>query len=148
MEQQRPAYWYRQSGVIAYRQNTGDTSENRASPTVEVLLITSRKRKRWIIPKGIVDPGISPQDSAAKEAYEEAGILGKVSDRALGVYTREKWGGTCTVELFPFEVTEVLDGWPERDVRQRAWMSIEEAVARVQEEQLKGLIRTLPEFLS
>lgn len=147
MMEQKPAWWYTQSGVIAYRLNTKDSSEKTTLPVIEVLLITSRKRKRWIIPKGIVDPGMSPQASAAKEAFEEAGIAGKVSDRAIGVYTHEKWHGTCTIEVFPLEVTKVFDEWPERAVRDREWMSIEEAAGRIQEEQLKILFGKLPHFL-
>jgi 8-oxo-dGTP pyrophosphatase MutT (NUDIX family) len=142
--EQKPAWWYKQSGVIAYRLNSQESSARRTSSPLEVLLITSRKRKRWIIPKGIIEADMSPQASAAKEAFEEAGILGNVSDQAIGTYTHKKWQGTCIVEVFPLEVTKVLDAWPEYGIRQREWMSVDEAVKRVQQEGLKPLIKQLP----
>ncbi len=144
---QKPAWWYKQSGIIAYRLNIKENSAQLPSPPLEVLLITSIKRKRWIIPKGIIEADMSPQASAAKEAFEEAGVLGNVSDQAIGVYTHKKWRGTCIVEVFPLKVTEILDEWPEYDVRQREWMSVDEAVKRVREEQLKLLFEQLPGFL-
>lgn len=70
-----PEWMYRQSAVIPYRFGADG---------LEVLLITSRKRKRWVLPKGVVEPGMTPAGSAEKEAFEEAGIEGRVDDRPLG----------------------------------------------------------------
>ena len=143
---QKADWWYTQSGVIAYRlKRPGETGAE--IPQLEILLITSRKRKRWIIPKGIVEPGLSPQASAAKEAFEEAGVRGKIADQALGIYTRDKWNGTCTVEVFPFEVTAVFDDWPEDDIREREWMSLDEAIQRVQEPPLTAMLRKLAQII-
>jgi phosphohistidine phosphatase len=61
----KPDYFYRQSGVIPVRK----TDEG-----VEVLLVRSRSGRRWVIPKGIVEPCLSPAASAPKEAEEEAGV--------------------------------------------------------------------------
>ena len=143
---QKADWWYNQSGVIAYRLKRKNESDLESSQC-EILLITSRKRKRWGIPKGIVEPGMSPQTSAAKEAFEEAGVRGTISDQALGVYTREKWNGICTVEVFPLKVTRTFDQWPEDNLREREWMSFDEALQRVQEPQLKELFRKLPEVV-
>ena len=74
---------YRQSGVIPYRLGSGD---------VEVLLITSLQKKRWIIPKGIIEYGYSHQESAENEAYEEAGIEGQIDPSPIGEYRLQKWG--------------------------------------------------------
>ncbi|NET56922.1 MAG: NUDIX hydrolase [Symploca sp. SIO2E6] len=78
--------YIKQSGVIPYRLREGIT---------EVLLITSINSKRWIIPKGLVEPGMTPQDSAAKEAWEEAGVIGEVLPTLMGTYDYRKWGGIC-----------------------------------------------------
>lgn len=127
----RPPWFYRQSAVIPYRvTGTG----------VEILLITSRGGKRWIIPKGIIDPGTTAVESACKEAYEEAGIRGRPSGSALGKYQYEKWGGLCTVEVFTLEVVEMLDAWPESGVRRRKWMPVKEAAKTVKEPELKQLM--------
>lgn len=130
-----PSEPFNQSAVIPYR------TRNRR---LEVLLITSRRYRRWIVPKGIVEPNLSPADSAAKEAWEEAGVRGRVLREALGTYLYEKWGGTCRVEVFPMEVTEVESRWPESH-RVRLWLSPSEAAARVDEPELAGMIRALPE---
>jgi 8-oxo-dGTP pyrophosphatase MutT (NUDIX family) len=141
--QKRANCWYEQSGVIPYRLNKGEASGEQ----LEVLLITSRKRKRWLIPKGIIECSMRPQDSAAKEAYEEAGVTGCVSDVLIGTYTYNKWGGICKVKVFPFKVTEVLEDWPEADIRDRQWVSIEEAANRMKEDSLKAILRKLPKIV-
>ena len=122
--------------MIPYRERQGK---------LEVLLISSRKKKRWVIPKGVKEPELSPQASAAKEALEEAGIQGEVSTRPIGSYQYEKWGGTCTVQVHTMAVAKVLDEW-EESYRDREWVSLDEAVARVDEGDLKRILRLLPEF--
>jgi 8-oxo-dGTP pyrophosphatase MutT (NUDIX family) len=126
-----------QSGVIPCRCRQGE---------VEILLITSRKRKRWVIPKGIVETPLNPADSAAKEAWEEAGILGQIIQPPLGTYQYDKWGGTCQVEVFLFQVESVLESWPE-EWRDRQWLSLDEAAGRVDEAELKQMILAVPELL-
>ncbi len=140
----KPASWYTQSGIIPYRRTY---SLSHDTFLIEVLLITSRKRKRWIIPKGIVEPQLSPQQSAEKEAFEEAGIIGTLSDTIIGSYTYSKWQGVCNVDVFPLEVTHVLEQWPESSFRERRWMSVEDAAASVEEEQLKEMFRKLSTIL-
>ena len=110
---------------------------------IEILLITSRGRGRWIIPKGVIDPGRTATESARNEAYEEAGVEGEVNSVALGQYQYEKWGGICTVEVFAMEVSTVSETWPESSERRRKWMSVEEAANAVEESALKGLILSL-----
>ena len=131
-----PEWMYRQSAVIPYRAGADG---------LEVLLITSRKRKRWVPPKGVVEPGMTAPASAAKEAEEEAGVQGPVDDRPLGSYRYRKWGGTCTVEVFAMKVTEESASWPEADFRTREWMPPEEAASRVDEEELKRILETFPD---
>lgn len=128
----KPGWFYRQSGVIPYRIVEG---------RVEVLLITSRRRGRWVIPKGVIDPGMSAVESARKEAYEEAGIRGELSPDPLGEYRYDKWGGTCTVKVFKMEVQEQLKAWPESASRRREWMTVEMAARAVNEPRLQKLIQ-------
>ena len=132
-----PEYFYTQSAVIPYQERGGG---------VEVLMITSRKRKRWVMPKGVKEPDLSPQESAAKEALEEAGIQGAVSKVPIGTYQYDKWGGTCTVDVYAMQVKTVLDEW-EESFRDREWVSLNEAVRRVSEPELKRIVQLLPEFL-
>ena len=133
----KPTYCYTQSGVIPWAHRHG---------RLQVLLISSRRRKRWIVPKGIVEPDLTPRASAAKEALEEAGVEGEVGAEPIGSYSYEKWGGTCTVELFPMRVTHQHERWQE-DFRKRVWCGIDEAVQRVREPALRALLQGLPAFL-
>ncbi len=132
-----PDYFFNQSAVIPIRWRDGE---------LEVLLITSRKKKRWVIPKGVKELELSAAASAAKEALEEAGITGKVSTEPLGSYRYEKWGGVCTVQVFAMSVDTILPEWQE-SYRARQWVSIEEARQRAREKELKIILKSLPERL-
>jgi 8-oxo-dGTP pyrophosphatase MutT (NUDIX family) len=112
----------------------------------EILLITSRETRRWVIPKGWPMPGHSAAESAAQEAYEEAGVRGQMTAQSIGYYgysKRLRGGGKkrFRVEVFGMEVTEVLDLWPEAHERTRQWLSPAEAAIRVKEPELAILIR-------
>ena len=133
-----PDWYYTQSGVLAYR---------RGAAGVEVVLITSRRRRRWVIPKGVVERGLSPAESAAKEALEEAGVIGAVDPESVGRYQYRKWGGTCTVEVFLLEVREARQEWAEAEFRERQWLSPSQASRRVEEPALRELLRSLPELI-
>ena len=128
---EKPRHFYRQSAVIPYRIRHGK---------VEVLLITSRKGKRWILPKGICEPDLSSAESAAKEALEEAGVEGRTSESIVGTYDYQKWGGTCTVQVFAMRVETVHEEWLESH-RLRIWLSPTEAAERVDETALRALLR-------
>ena len=132
----KPAWFYRQSGVIPYRVLNG---------SFEILLITSRRRGRWIIPKGIIEPGLMAVESAQKEAAEEAGVVGSVSTVPVGEYRYPKWGGACTVQVFALHVHTVWDTWPEAAERKRQWMAPDAAAHAVHDPELQQLISTLPE---
>jgi 8-oxo-dGTP pyrophosphatase MutT (NUDIX family) len=128
---------YMQSGVIPYTLDEGG---------IKLLLITSRNGRRWIFPKGIIEDNLTPQRSAEKEAFEEAGVIGSVSDAAIGEYQVAKWGGICQIKLFALKVENVLESWPE-DFRERRWVSMIESHELVEQKELKTIILKLPEFL-
>lgn len=111
-----------------------------------MLLIRNNSGRRWIVPKGLVEAGMSPAESASMEAYEEAGVSGRVGDVVIGTYEYNKWEGVCRVEMFLMEVDEVLDEWPE-DFRDRQWVSLERAVELAQPDPLKRIIASVPEWL-
>lgn len=105
--------------------------------------MTSRGGKRWIVPKGIVEPHLSPAESAVNEAWEEAGARGTVRSEAVGSYRYQKWGGTLTVEVFVLDVELLEDLWPEQSFRERRWFTVEQAAALVKEDELARMIREL-----
>ena len=114
---------------------------------VEVMLVTSRETKRWVLPKGNRIKGLSPHAAAAQEAHEEAGVIGSVCPTPLGNYSYRKLlrsGAALLVEVvvFPFAVTAELDDWPERDQRTRRWFPLAAAIEAVEEPDLKILMRS------
>lgn len=109
-----------QFGAIPYRVVEG---------RVAFMLITSRRTGRWIFPKGGLIDGLSPAKSAAREAFEEAGVEGRVGRTPIGSYRTVKQRTERTlieVEVFPLCVERELDDWPEKGQRQRQWASLEE----------------------
>jgi 8-oxo-dGTP pyrophosphatase MutT (NUDIX family) len=121
-----------------------------ASGDLEVLIITSRETRRWVVPKGWPIRGLPPEQSAAREAYEEAGVTGVASKRAIGDYAYAKRlsdGATTPVQvkLFPLKVFRVHDEWPEIGQREKCWASPEAAAEVVHEPELKKLIHRFAE---
>jgi len=106
----------------------------------QVCLITSSSGKRWIIPKGMMEPGFTPAEIALQEAWDEAGLLGLLTT-AVGTYRYQKYGTTCLVTVFPMQVHEVRDDWPEDGLRRRIWVSPDEAVELIEEEGLREILR-------
>lgn len=115
--------------------------------SVEMLLITSRESKRWVIPKGWPMKDKLPEEAAAQEAYEEAGIVGKPGHKTLGVYHYDKRLRSgrlqhVRVMVYPLEVREARDIWPEMTERDRLWSSPAEAASLVDEPELRTLLAT------
>lgn len=118
----------------------------RAAPHIEVLLITSRTTRRWIIPKGWVEAGQPPAESAAREAYEEAGVTGRITNTPAGTYhylkARKDGGGVaCRVDVYVLEVTRQTGDFPEKDQRRLAWMPPAQAATRLSEPGLRDIVR-------
>jgi 8-oxo-dGTP pyrophosphatase MutT (NUDIX family) len=118
----------------------------RASPELEILLVTSLRTRRWILPKGWPHAQMSLAQSAAREALEEAGVTGEVADEAFGHYhyLKEKGGSAlpCRVEIFPLHVTGNRRAFAERGARERLWLPADQAVSKVAETGLKRILQS------
>lgn len=113
-----------------------------------VLLVTSRGTRRWVLPKGWAEPELPPHALAAREAFEEAGVLGAAAEAAIGAYSTRKRmpdgrRATCHVEVFTLRVEGFAHVWPEQGQRKARWFTPEEAAARVREPGLATLLRRL-----
>ncbi|EPE97098.1 NUDIX hydrolase [Rhizobium grahamii] len=113
--------------------------------TIEILVITSRDSGRWIIPKGWPMEGKAPHEAAAIEAWEEAGVRGKVRKKPVGRYTYLKLLGDGEVvprivDVFQIEVKKKYETFEERGERVLAWVSPDEAARRVREVALKSML--------
>lgn len=122
---------FEQSGVIPYRKNGN---------LIEVLLVTTIKKKKWIIPKGYIEFNLTPFESAKKEAYEEAGVIGSNETVELGTIKIKKPDGIQKVKIFSMEVIEELKDYPEKNLRKRKWFSVKEAAENVKNPELSKLI--------
>lgn len=115
---------------------------------LEVLLVTSRETGRWIIPKGWPMKNRKPHQAAAQEAFEEAGVKGRVHKKAIGQYQAfkrfEEHFVLCTVHVYEMEVTDELQTWKEMHQRRRAWFPAARAALLVDEPGLASLIESLP----
>jgi ADP-ribose pyrophosphatase YjhB (NUDIX family) len=119
---------------------------------LRVMLVTSRETKRWVIPKGWPMKDRKPHMAAKLEAFEEAGVKGRIGKRPIGAYSynkRLKSDATvsCKVEVFPLKVRKEHEEWPERAEREGRWFSPDEAAGFVEEEELREIIRRLPELV-
>jgi 8-oxo-dGTP pyrophosphatase MutT (NUDIX family) len=113
---------------------------------VRILLITSRETRRWVIPKGWPMSGLKPQDAAAAEAAEEAGIIGEVEPKPFGSYRylkrlKRKQAIAVQVIVFPFRVDAQVEAWKEQDQRSMSWFRYQRAASLVAEPSLRRLIR-------
>lgn len=111
----------------------------------QVCLITSSSGKRWVVPKGMMEPGKTAGELALQESWEEAGLVGLLDPEPLGSYIYDKYGGICYVTVFLLRVTAVAADWPERWLRQRLWVSPLQAVQQVADQGLRDLLRCVAE---
>lgn len=114
--------------------------------SIEILLITTRRTRRWIVPKGWPMDGRAPNAAAAREALEEAGVCGTVSEAPIGSYRYFKQRKTgevvpCKVDVFSLQVKQQRKNWAEKDMRELRWCSLNEALACVGEPGLRQIIR-------
>ncbi len=131
----RPA---RQVAALCFRKRKG---------RVDILLITSRQTRRWVIPKGWPMPPLKDYNAARREAFEEAGVEGHLQRKKFGSFSyaklRLKDSLAIRVDVYLFEVELEKKTWPEMRERERRWFGVDEAAHRVQEPQLRKLIRSL-----
>ncbi|MCS6864338.1 MAG: NUDIX hydrolase [Gemmataceae bacterium] len=120
--------WVRQAAAVPIRDD-------------RVCLVTSSSGRRWVIPKGQIDPGHTAAEAALVEAWEEAGIVGALDADPLGTYVYEKMGREHHVLVYRLLVTEVREQWPEKGLRTREWFTLDDALDRLEEPGLRELLR-------
>lgn len=125
---------FNQSAVVPYRKQNGE---------LEILLITSIKKGKWIIPKGYVEYNLSSFESAKKEALEEAGVMGTNETIELGSYEVKKTDGNRHIKVFAMEVIKILDDYPEKALRKRKWVNINEAAQTISSGEISSMILSL-----
>ena len=124
-----------QAAAVPFRR-TGDGE-------LHVLLIRRRGKQKWAIPKGLVDPGRTHEQTALIESEEEAGIAGELVGPPLGEYLYEKFGGTCRVVVYALRVTTERERFLEERSRERRWFPLDEAARVVHRDDVAEMIRRL-----
>jgi len=132
-----PSNVFSQSAVIPFKNGKRG---------VKILLIKSRKGN-WIVPKGIIEQGLTPQESARREAIEEAGVDGEVFNELIGEYNYDKWSGICNVKVYLMMVNKECQTWEEDYFRVRKWFSLEKAIRKVSKPELSDFIKQVPNLL-
>ncbi len=127
-------YDFTQSAIIPYRCENGE---------LQILLITSISKKKWIIPKGFIEFNLSAFESAKKEAFEEAGVIGTNETIELGSFTIEKYGGRTNIVVYSMEVEKFKDDYPEKNLRKRKWYSVDEAMETISIPEVAEMIKNL-----
>ena len=127
----------KQSGALPYAIVDG---------RMAILLITSRRTGRWIFPKGAIEPGMTPWESAAKEALEEAGVAGEIDTQPIGSY--RAGGGAMgsmlvDIDIYPLRVEQQFDDWREKGERLRHWAVLSEARRLLNDRELVKLATRL-----
>jgi 8-oxo-dGTP pyrophosphatase MutT (NUDIX family) len=107
----------------------------------QICVVSSRSGKRWVVPKGCLEPGKTAAEIALQEAWEEAGLVGVLQPEPVGTFFYEKAGQTCHVTVYLMTVTDAAERWPEQPIRQRSWLPVEKALARIDDPGLRQLIR-------
>lgn len=120
-------------------------SWRRGGNGIEILLVTSRDTGRWVLPKGWPEQQEELQNTAEREAMEEAGVSGTISRAPCGSYYYGKGMADgmrlpCEVQVFPLEVKSLAKSWPEKRQRKRVWFQAAEAATLVHEPDLGELI--------
>jgi 8-oxo-dGTP pyrophosphatase MutT (NUDIX family) len=125
---------FNQSCVIPFRISNG---------SIELLLITSIKKQKWIFPKGYIEFNLSAFESAKKEAYEEAGVIGENETVELGAFELRKKNRSSQVKIFSMEVTKELKDYPEKNLRKRKWFTIKDALENIENSDIKNFVHKL-----
>ena len=112
---------------------------------VQVLLITSRETGRWILPKGWPIDGLTPAQTAAREAREEAGVKGAVAEQSVGSLSYTKIMGDqtevpCIMAVYAVRVEDLMARYPEKNQRRRKWVSLDEAAGMLQEPEAQQVL--------
>ena len=131
MTLKKPDWYYHQSAVIPYLEEKGNTC---------IVLITTRKKKKWTLPKGIVEPDLTPEESALQEAYEEAGIEGELHGGIFDTFQYNKWGGTCLVQVYLMKIVKCHESWPEDYFRSRNTFSPDQAVKVIGSKEMQPVL--------
>ena len=116
--------------------------------SLKVLLLTTRKTGKWIVPKGWPIEGLNFSQSAEQEALEEAGVKGLISKHPIGDFIYHKKIAPrrkvpCTVLTYGLHVTDQMSEWIEKGQREILWCSLLGAAKKVKNTGLRDIFQNI-----
>ncbi|XP_041014364.1 nudix hydrolase 13, mitochondrial-like [Juglans microcarpa x Juglans regia] len=145
------------SGCIPYRLGKNfNCCYNNPEKKLLVLMISSPDRDDLVFPKGGWENDETIDEAARREALEEAGVRGILSENPLGVWefrsksrqNSSSLEGGCRGYMFALNVTEELDSWPEQASHDRKWLTTEEAFKFCRYDWMRDALRRFLNTLS
>lgn len=122
----------KKSAIIPYRIEDDD---------INVLLVTTSSGGKWVIPKGGIEWPLKPHISATKEAFEEAGVLGRPHPICVGRYYDKSTGGPIPTFLLEVDVELGDEDWQEKDKRKRRWVTAEDCDKYITDDDLLEVLK-------
>ena len=126
----------RRSGTVPYRVEPDGT--------VRVMLVTPIGGGKWMLPKGNIEKRMTSHESAAKEAMEEAGVIGICDPVVIGSY---RFRQEQTVEIYPLRITQILEQWMEHGKRSRFLFRLDKAELVVDSADMRSVLQNLKTYL-
>lgn len=101
-----------------------------------ILLISTQKGRRWQLPKGHIEEGETPEETAAREVREETGVSGRVVAPLPGVeYWYVERGTSRVHKRVDYFLLEFVDGdtsgFDPTEVSSADWFSWDEGIAKL-----------------
>lgn len=110
---------------------------------IEVCIVTTMRKQRWVFPKGYVELGETEAEAALKEAWEEAGLVGRIAGNSVGSYERRKLGTVCRVACYLMQVEQSQRAWSESRMRQRRWVPASAALEQLGQKEQRELYASI-----
>lgn len=118
---------------------------------LEVCLVTTRETRRWVIPKGWPEKELKDWQAAEREAFEEAGLEGKMTKTVVGSFPywkrMEDHFVLVEVDVYMLLVEKEFADWAEKAERERRWLAIAEAAEEVLEPGLISIFNQLDDVM-
>ncbi len=114
---------------------------------ISTRILSAGQERQWIIPQGEIEPWQTPIEAGTNEAWEEAGIKGKIEKKPLTSFSYKNQCIKYIVLYYPLEVKEELRDWPEKMERSRIWINISKAKIKIRNEKLREVFKIFEKFL-
>ena len=134
--------------------SAGGVAFRRDGDTLQTVIVSVKPSLRWQLPKGIVDPGETPEITAVREVREEAGVeteLIRLIDTVEYWYQRVQYGKRIRYHKFVhfyllcYTSGDVADH--DHEIAESRWVTFEEAVEMLAFKSERGVVEKAREII-